>query len=127
MISPTRILSTGLVVATLALSGCGSDKKSSTGTNAPADTGAPGTAASGAAAGGAVLTIKDFAFSAATAVAGETISITNEDGAAHTVTADDGSFDVPVGTSAELVIPAAGSYPIHCEIHTSMTGTIVVE
>jgi plastocyanin len=44
------------------------------------------------------------------------------------VTADDGSFDVevPAGSTATLVIPAAGTYAIHCKIHSSMHGTIVV-
>lgn len=123
MIAPLRVLSLALVVAGLALAGCGSDEKSSADTTA--ETSAP-VADDAPAAAGATLTISGFKFSAVAAVAGEPISITNADGAPHTVTADDGSFDVKVSDTAELVIPSAGTYAIHCEIHSSMTGSIVV-
>jgi plastocyanin len=62
--------------------------------------------------------------------AGATVQISNEDGTTHTVTADDGSFDVKVdgGGSGSFTAPAApGSYSFHCEIHNSMTGTLVVK
>ena len=61
--------------------------------------------------------------------AGASISITNDDSATHTVTADDGAFDVeaPAGETVELVAPGAGTYPYHCSIHSSMTGTLIVE
>jgi plastocyanin len=78
--------------------------------------------------GGVTLTIENRTFSALTVKAGDSISIVNADNFDHTVTADDGSFDVqvPAGQTATLVIPAAGTYAIHCNIHSSMHGTIVV-
>ncbi|CAB4888153.1 unannotated protein [freshwater metagenome] len=147
MIRRTRGLAIGLIVAAAALTGCSSDNKASGATTAASATatGASTGATTGDTAGpeavvttpvgattpaptGAVLTIKGFAFGALTVAAGELFTITNDDTARHTVTADDGSFTVTVepGTSSDLAIPVAGTYKIHCEIHSSMTGSIVV-
>ena len=111
----THTLIIGLVLGATALTACSSDSK----TSPPTDTKPPA---------GPVLTIQNFAFSSVTAKAGELITIVNADGAGHTVTADDGSFSVesPAGSSSDLVVPAAGTYKIHCEIHSSMHGTIVI-
>lgn len=138
----TTTLIIALALGATALTGCSSDKSaSSSSTPAAATTtlagGTPVVTAGvesvvpGATtppSTGAVLTIKDFAFSALTVKSGEAFTIVNADGANHTVSADDGSFVVKVnaGTNSNLVIPAAGTYKIHCDIHKSMTGTIVV-
>jgi len=66
----------------------------------------------------------------ASAAAGSTLDIVDSSGAAHTFTADDGAFDVPVsgGGTASLDVPAEpGDYPFHCEIHSSMQATLTVE
>lgn len=80
---------------------------------------------------GATLAVTGFAFPPSLSVAaGASIEVTNADSADHTVTADDGSFSVglPAKGSATLTAPAeAGSYPYHCNVHPSMTGTLVVE
>ena len=82
---------------------------------------------------GADLTIhiKSFVYSGADNVpAGATISVMNMDNEAHTVTADDGSFNVVVkpGTSATFSAPAkAGTYTYHCTYHASMHGTLTVK
>jgi plastocyanin len=76
------------------------------------------------------ITAEGFAFNDATVAAGATVTVTNADGATHTVTADDGEFDVSVsgGESGEFTAPSEpGDYAFHCEIHTSMTGTLTVE
>ena len=117
----------GLVAGTigLALSACGGDDDADSTTPA---TEAPAGSTSAEAA--ASIEISGFAFPSETNVAaGASISITNDDDATHTVTADDGAFDVeaPGGETVELVAPAAGTYPYHCNIHTEMTGTLVVE
>jgi len=124
-----RVRSVGVTVfvGLLVLSGCGGDDDAAdTTTGAAATTAAAG--ATTAAASNNTLTIKDLKFSALTVKAGDTITIVNADGATHTVTADDGSFDVevPAGSTATLVIPAAGTFAIHCKIHSSMHGEIVV-
>ncbi|BAN04040.1 cupredoxin domain-containing protein [Ilumatobacter coccineus] len=92
-------------------------------------TGAGAPPASGPAAS---ITIEGFAFSGPPVVAaGSTIEVTNLDGAPHTLTADDGSFDTgdlaqnDVGVIAAPATP--GTYSFVCAIHPSMTGSITVE
>lgn len=81
--------------------------------------------------GGETITIEGFKFSAATAAPGADVSVSNQDGSAHTVTADNGEFDSGnIEGDGEGSIKApdkAGDYPYHCEIHTSMKGTLTVE
>jgi plastocyanin len=99
--------------------GCSSDGGSTT-TNAPAG--------SGAVAAPVALTIENSTFSAASVAAGTAFTISNNDSRTHTVTDDAGSFDQQVdgGSDAQLTIPTAGTYQIHCKIHSSMHGTITV-
>ena len=74
------------------------------------------------------LTISGNTFSAASVVANTEFAIANNDGVGHTVTDDGGAFNVAVGGGATepLTIPDPGTYQIHCEIHSSMQGTITV-
>jgi len=73
------------------------------------------------AAGGKTIDIKDFQYSPADLAVkvGEPVTITNADDAPHTVTANDGSFDVnvPAHGSATLTVPKAGSHPYACTYH----------
>jgi plastocyanin len=93
----------------------------------PAATDATGSGDTTAAPAGG-LTISGNTFSAASTTAGTEFTITNNDSVAHTVTDDAGLFDVdvPAGGTAPLKIDTAGTYAIHCEIHSSMHGTITV-
>lgn len=74
--------------------------------------------------------IKSFAYTGTDSVpAGATVTVMNMDTVAHTVTADDGSFDavVKAGTSASFTAPAkAGTYSYHCTYHSNMHGTLTV-
>ena len=122
----TRMFSTALLaIASGALSACGS---SGPGGSAASDAATTEAAAPAAAAGGGGITINDFAFSAGTGTAGQPITITNDDGPTHTVTADDGSFDAKVagGKTGTITVAAAGTYAFHCNIHSSMKGTLTV-
>ncbi|GJM38693.1 MAG: hypothetical protein DHS20C19_20600 [Acidimicrobiales bacterium] len=88
-------------------------------------------AASDASAGGDAIDIAGFAFSAPpTTAGGTTIDVTNSDGAAHTLTARDGSFDTGLlsgGDRGTFTTPLApGTYEFFCELHPSMTGTLIV-
>lgn len=79
-----------------------------------------------------VVAIENFAFGGATTVrAGEQITVSNLDGAPHTMTADDGSFDtgvVDAGSNVTLTMPdAPGTYQYFCSLHPSMVSTITVE
>ena len=61
---------------------------------------------------------------------GDTITFKNEDGFAHTFTADDGAFDsgnVDGGGEFQFTPDAEGTIAFHCKIHSNMKGTITVE
>lgn len=78
------------------------------------------------------LLVEGFAFGdVAPVAAGDAVSVANVDGAPHTVTSYDDEWEpvrVEGGGSAELTAPeAAGEYAFHCDIHPTMTGTLVVE
>jgi plastocyanin len=59
---------------------------------------------------------------------GTTVTWTNKDGVAHTVTGSGwGSGNLAQNAPFAHTFDTAGSYPYHCSIHTSMTGTITVQ
>jgi plastocyanin len=118
-----QLLSLSLIAFTVAtLAGCGG--------------GGSGTASAPAAPSshsGSTITISDFKFAPATLAArhGAPIKVTNSDGVAHTLTADDGhSFDsgtVASGDSATIRVAQAGRFSYHCTIHPFMKGELVAE
>jgi plastocyanin len=61
---------------------------------------------------------------------GSTVSVTNKDSVAHTLTATGGQFntgDINGGQTKTFTAPSkAGSYSYICNIHQYMMGTIVV-
>jgi plastocyanin len=69
-----------------------------------------------------------FSPNSATITHGQTVCWQNSSSVTHTVTADNGDFDVnlPVGNIFQHTYPTAGTYTYHCKIHAAMTGTIVV-
>jgi plastocyanin len=107
--------------AILVVAGCGGDDD-----DEASDTTVP------AAADDATITIESFAFEPAslTVDAGTTVTVSNDDAAAHTWTADDGAFeveDLSPGDTGTHTFDDTGSFAYHCEIHPSMKGTVVVE
>lgn len=126
-----------IVALGLALSGCGSG-------DAPDDPpGAGGPAATAHdAAGAASVDVVDFAFAPRTITisTGTTVTWTNRDDFAHTVTSGTpdtpaGTFDEPLGssgqhassgTTATVAFDEPGTYPYFCDLHPSMTAEIVV-
>jgi plastocyanin len=84
-----------------------------------------------AASASASVNISNFAFdpNVLEVTAGTTVTWTNNDGANHTVSADDGSFDsgsIGSGGSFSVTFDTPGTYTYHCNIHGNMTGTVVV-
>ena len=60
---------------------------------------------------------------------GSTVYWNNKDAIAHTVTADDGSFNsgtLAAGATFSFVVNTAGTYTYHCNFHSGMKGTLVV-
>jgi plastocyanin len=79
----------------------------------------------------ASVDIKNFAFSAPSIAlkTGGTVTWTNSDAAAHTVTDNAGGFDSGnMATSATFShkFTTAGTYSYKCTIHSTMTGKVVV-
>lgn len=77
------------------------------------------------------VTISNFAFSPKqiSVKVGTTVTWTNEDSVAHTVTSDDGFFEsgtLNTGDTYSYVFSTPGTYSYYCRPHPSMTATIVV-
>jgi plastocyanin len=75
--------------------------------------------------------IVDFAFSPSTITvsANTTITWTNKDVAAHTVTSTTGLFDsgsISTNGTYSHLFTTAGSFPYKCTIHPTMTATVIV-
>ncbi|MBG6192177.1 plastocyanin [Arthrobacter sp. CAN_A212] len=124
MITKHKVLSVTFTAALIAGAGLGS---TGVATAAPS----PVSQAVPAMTTGAMsISIDDFVFSGpGTVNPGGEINVTNNDTEAHTVTADDGSFDVtiPGGASATFTAPdTAGSYGFFCKFHGNMRGTLTV-
>jgi plastocyanin len=121
-------------LAAASLAACGSSSSGSSqaaATSAPASSAAP---SSGSPAGaGTALKIMNFAYDPTplTVKPGESVAVTNTDGAEHTVTSDQkGLFladDVKQGNTVTFKAPTRpGTYTFHCQYHASMHGTLVV-
>lgn len=69
----------------------------------------------------ATVTIKDFIYNPADLAVkvAQPVTIRNDDGFPHTVTAKDGTFDleVPANGSVTLTVSKAGSFPYMCTFH----------
>ena len=75
------------------------------------------------------ISIKNSAFTVSGNVkTTDVLSVTNRDGFTHTVTAENGAFDVTVegGTKEKLPSLSPGTYSFHCSIHSFMRGALVV-
>ena len=125
------VLAITALIAVLAVAACGSSGSGGSAAS-PAASAAASERASAEAAGGDAVTIQNFAFGPASlsVAAGTTVTWTNADSAAHTATADDGSFDsksIAAGSTFSQTFDTAGTFAYHCSIHPNMTGTIEVK
>ena len=113
----------------LLFTACSDDSGDDGGDDAASDTAADDGGSSG---GGTEVAIADFAFDPGdlTVSVGDTVTWTNDDDTAHTVTADDDGFDsgdMGGGDTYEETFDEAGEFTYHCAIHSQMSGTITVE
>ncbi len=79
----------------------------------------------------AMITIVDFEYQIPESIApGAEVTVTNEDDAPHTVTADGGGdFNVEVGPGETVTFTApeeTGDYAVICTYHPEMSGTLVI-
>jgi plastocyanin len=119
----TKIISLALVLISgfFLLTSCGS--KSNNSTNPTSNGTTPVMAATG--------TIQNFAFSPSVihVLPGGTVTWTNKDATAHTVTDLGGSFDsgnIAVDATYKMTFPTAGTFTYHCTIHSMMANATVV-
>lgn len=75
--------------------------------------------------------IQNMAFNpnSITVTVNTTITWTNKDGVAHTVTSDSGLFDsgsIPSGGTYSHTFTTAGSFSYHCTVHPYMTAVVKV-
>jgi amicyanin len=95
--------------------------------------GAPSTSTSAAPPAGNTISIANFAFSPSslTIKVGTTVTWTNKDSTAHTVTSDTGnvlnSGNMAQNATFSFTFNSAGTFNYHCAIHPNMKGTIVVQ
>ena len=112
----SEVVRTKLIIAVVVALGL-----SFTGISFAVQPGAGASAEPKAAPAGPMITIKDFIYDPAevTAKVGQAITIVNNDGFNHTVTAKDGTFDldVPGNGSVTLTVSKAGTFPYSCTYH----------
>ncbi|MFJ8471035.1 cupredoxin family copper-binding protein [Kitasatospora sp. NPDC094011] len=131
MTRPRPLRAAAALLLSAALAGCsGSGTPSNSTSGSVADAALTSAAAPGSAAA-VQVTIKDFAFAPAalTVSPGQSVTVVNQDSAAHTLTADDKSFDtgpIQPGASATFTAPQSGAHPYICTIHPFMHGTLTV-
>ena len=121
MVSPRTALA---LVASAAIAAACSSPAAPAATSAPAAAAAP-----------VNIDVQGFKFPANMDVAaGTTVTWTNKDSAAHTVTSGtrpnkDGKFDgqLPASGTFSFTFTAAGTYQYFCTVHSSMNGTITVK
>ena len=115
-----RSVAIALVGAVLALAGCGGEEEQP---------------APGAASGGVTIDMKDIKYvpAEATVPVGSTVTWTNSDAVAHTVTKESGpgeDFDsgtIAAGKTFEQTFEETGEIAYVCTIHPNQTGTLTVE
>lgn len=118
----SRSIRAALVLVTVAgLAACSDDGADGSTTQTTQTGGGP-------ADGVVTVTIAGFAFEPSSVVlpAGDTLTIRNEDTAAHTFTMDDGSLDVSLEPGQQVEVTPETGGPFHCEIHASMTGNLAL-
>jgi len=115
------MVTVGILALLLIFAACGGTNDTTTSTGTGATSGA-----------GAQVVMRNTAFDpdSLTINAGETVTWTNEDSAAHTVVGDNGEFEsaeLANGDTFSFMFDQAGTYTYHCSIHPSMKGTVVVQ
>ena len=127
-----------MLAAALLFAACGSGGTTTATTRpaGPSAAGPVGPSAAGAAVacsgtGGQAVAIQNSAFNPAsiTVTTGATVTWTNNDSTAHTVTFDSGPDcgQLANGATKSATFSTAGSYAYHCTIHSFMKGTVVVQ
>ena len=108
------------LIAVVSLSGCSSGNVAST------------TTTSSQPVSGNSINIVNFTFNPGTLTVnvGTTVTWTNNDSTTHRPVSDSGVFDggnLAPNSIFSFTFNTAGTFPYHCSIHPSMTGTVIVK
>jgi plastocyanin len=127
--SAPALVAVSVVLASLGVAACVSDRATSTTT---VSTGTCSTPTS--AAGATIVFIRDFAFATPTVhvKAGNSVAWVNCEPTAtpHTSSADGGAWDsgsLAPAAAFTRAFATVGTFPYHCAIHPSMKATVIVE
>jgi plastocyanin len=144
-VNPSRRSLLATAGSVFLLAGCSSSPTSTTTSPTTTSPGGGGVTPTGVGTGtgagtsgavsGSTITIQNFAFSPAalTVAPGSTVTVTNKDSTAHTVTSDANpkAFDtghIQASATTTFTAPAKpGSYAYSCTIHPFMHGTLTVQ
>jgi plastocyanin len=123
------LIAIAVVAALVALVGCSGSGSGTSGTGSTGGT-SGGTAPAAGGTSAVAVSLQNFAFNPSTidVAVGGTVTFTNNDSATHDVVGD--SFDsgpMAQGATFSQKFPTAGTFPIHCSIHPSMTATVNVK
>jgi len=80
--------------------------------------------------GAQVLGSSAYAPNPITLPVGTMVTWTNTDSTAHTATSNTGAFNsgtIAPGRSFSFTFQTAGTYPYHCNFHSGMVGSVVVQ
>jgi plastocyanin len=114
------------LAGTACSSGGGSSSSGGSGGGSPSG----GCTADSATALSGDVTIQSFAFhpDCFSVSAGTQIEVQNEDTTTHTFTVDGTDVNVSLdgGSKKDATAPDPGTYAFHCNIHPTMTGTLIV-
>lgn len=123
-----------LTSAAFLLTGCSSSSHGTTSSGGASSMSSSSSMSSNMPAAANTITIKNFMFSpmSLTVSPGATVSVTNDDTVAHTLTASGNKAfdtgDVGPGKTVTFTAPGtAGSYSYICSIHQYMQGTLIVK
>jgi plastocyanin len=114
----------------LFVAACGSSSNPTNPTPNPNPTPAPGANGVAIQSGAQSLGSAAYKPNPITVAVGTTVSWTNGDAIAHTVTSDGGVFNsntLGPGASFSYMFSTAGTFPYHCTIHPGMVGSVVVQ
>lgn len=126
-------LAAGAAALSFLLGSCGSSSTVAGAASTPSASATPAASSGTVAPSPGGIVISAFAYSGALTVkAGQKVTVTNEDSAAHTLTDkkthlfDTGNIAGKGGTGTFTAPSKPGSYPFGCTYHRHMEGTLIV-
>ena len=122
-------IAAGMMVGKVVVTGAAPTATATATTTATATATATSTPPPPAAPGTVQVIDNDYSPKSITVAPGASVKWVNVGARKHTVTANDASYDsglMSVGAEWSRTFPTAGTFEYYCDLHTGMTGTVVV-